>query len=51
MNSKVNRSSDESILKIVVYLTGERLFVNANEKKMLLALSSQYIRPNLCHGL
>ena len=37
MNSKGNRLSDKLVLEYVVSLTGERLFVNAYQKKMPLA--------------
>ena len=34
---------------LLIYLTGEQLSINAHQKEILLAKSSQYIQPTPCH--
>ncbi len=42
MNSKVNRSSHKSMDGLcVIYLTEERLSINAHQKEILLTITSQ----------
>ena len=35
----------------VIYLSGEQLSINAHQKKILLAISSQQIQPTSCHSV